>query len=142
MAIVAGVSLACSSALPVFPSVANTEMSATALAAAAVSNGSPPARAIAIGEEVHGMLEGHGASEVFEVLPSSGGTLAVRVMWDSPAILELWFAGVLLAQSDKRLVVVKVPVTAGQRYRVKIGDAAAWDYDDFLVAFTLTMAIE
>jgi hypothetical protein len=100
-----------------------------------------PARTIAIGEQVDGTLEGHGANQLFEVTPSLGGTLTARLTWDSPATLELWVAGVLLAQSDKPLV-VKLPVTPGQPYRVKVGDAAAWDYDDFFVTFSLTTAIE
>jgi hypothetical protein len=49
---------------------------------------------------------------------------------------------VLLGQSKKQPLVVKFPVTAGQPYRVKVGDAAAWDYHNFFVSFTLTTTIE
>jgi hypothetical protein len=135
MVITALVCLACSSAVPVSPSTPSPEMGAPLQPQVGT-----PAR-IAIGQDVHGTLEGHGANEVFEVTPSSGGVLVARLNWTSPATLELWIGSALLGQSDKPMV-VKVPVTAGQPYRVKVGDAAAWDYDDFFVTFTLTTAIE
>jgi len=31
---------------------------------------------------------------------------------------------------------------AGQQYRVEVGDAAPWDYDDLLLGFVLTTSIE
>ena len=83
-----------------------------------------------------------GSSETVELTPPSGGILVACHTWNSPANLELWVAGVLLGQSDRQPLVVKLPVTSGQLYRVKVGDAAAWDYDDLFVRFTLTTAIE
>ena len=94
-----------------------------------------------MGEEVTGTLKVHGAEDVFELAAPSNGTLVVRVSWQTGALLELWFADKYAAVGGS-LMVGRLAVVAGQKYRVTVADGARWDYDDFFVPYVLTASIE
>ena len=112
-------------------------------APSATSPSISPAREITVGEEVTGTLEAHGAENVFELTARSDGTLVVRLSWaPTQGRLELWLADSLSSQSDRPPVVGKLPVAAGRKYRVKVADSAAWDYDSLFLPYALTTAIE
>lgn len=102
----------------------------------------PLLRVIAIGEEVHGTIEGHGTSQVFEFEAPSDGTLRARVTWPATqGHLELWLND-MLAQADTPPVIGRFQVTARHKYQLKVADAAPWDYDALFIDYTLTVAIE
>ena len=99
-------------------------------------------RAIAIGEEVHGTIEGHGTSQVFEFEAPSDGTLRAGVIWPATqGHLELWLND-MLAQADTPPVIGRFQVTARHKYQLTVADAAPWDYDALFIDYTLTVAIE
>jgi len=100
-------------------------------------------RGIAIGENVTGTLQVHGAKNVFELTAPSSGTLVARLSWSSTqGRLELWLADTLSAQSDKPPIAGTLTVVAGQKYRVTVADAAAWDYDELFLPYVLTTDIQ
>ena len=99
-------------------------------------------RPITIGEHVTGLLPAHGSVDAFELTARSSGTLVVRVSWSTRGRLELWLGDTLCSQTDASPIVARLPVVAGQRYQLKIADAAAWDYDEWSMAYTMTTAVE
>jgi hypothetical protein len=95
-----------------------------------------------VGQEVTGMLEVHGLSYTYELTAPSSGTLTARLSWDAnQGSLELWLADTLCAPKSQPTV-AKLLVAAGQKYRIKVADAAAWDYDALKLPFKLTTSIE
>ena len=94
-------------------------------------------------ENVTGTLQVHGAKNVFELTAPSSGTLVARLSWSSTqGRLELWLADTLSAQSDKPPIAGTLTVVAGQKYRVTVTDAAAWDYDELFLPYVLTTDIQ
>ncbi len=88
------------------------------------------------------MLEVHGVSYLYELTAPASGTLTVRLSWDANrGSLELWLADALCAPKSSPTV-AQLLVAAGQKYRIKVADAAAWDYDELKLPFKLTTSIE
>ena len=109
---------------------------------------SPPSPAssptlISVGEEVTGVMEAHGDSYVYELIAPSNGMLTARLTWPTQDALELSVADSASALHSSP-VVGSLPVSAGQKYRVKVtaspGDP--WDYDALYVRFRLSTSIE
>jgi hypothetical protein len=99
------------------------------------------ARAIAVGEEVTGTLEVHGATNVFELTAPTDGLLVARLNWSTTqGRLELWLADALSSQAPPPIV-GQLTVTAGRKYRVMVADSAAWDYDNLFLPYVLTTSI-
>ena len=69
--------------------------------------------------------------------------LTARLTWEptQDASLELSVADSVFALQSSP-VVGRLPVAAGQKYRVKVGDAAPWDYGNLNVRFRLSTSIE
>lgn len=118
---------------------------ATSTNPSAVPSSDTPASSptpINVGEEVNGMLEVHGVSYVYELTAPSSGTLTARLSWDAKqGSLELSLADTLFPSKSPPTVGTLV-VAAGQKYRVKVADAAKWDYDDLKLSFRLTTSIK
>jgi hypothetical protein len=106
----------------------------------------PPApqqdgRVISIGERVEETLRFNGDGKVFQITPSSEGTLIVRVSWDTTnGRLELWYGDRGFVGDG--LIVAKLPVMAGKTYRVSVDDGAPWDYGGLSLPFVLTTSLE
>jgi hypothetical protein len=84
-----------------------------------------------------------GAEDVFELTAPSNATLVVRVSWArTQGRLELWLGDILSSQPGNPPAVGKLRVAAGQKYRIRVADAAAWDYDDLHLTYVLTTAVE
>jgi hypothetical protein len=105
----------------------------------------PPSRftQVAVGQVMTAMFE-HGDQPEFDLITSSAGTLAIELSWTPlQGGLELWFAGELVAQSNKSPIVAKLPVVAGGKYHIRLADHAAWDYDQgWWLRYALTTAME
>jgi hypothetical protein len=94
-----------------------------------------------VGEEVADVLTQHGTERAYTFTAPSTGTVDVRVNWDGTCGgLELWFGNVFAARAPGSIE-AKLPVVAGQQYRVRVADAAAWDYDELWLPFVLTTSI-
>ena len=98
---------------------------------------------ISVGEEVSGVMENHNDSYVYELIAPLNGMLTARLTWPTQDALELSVAdSVFPFQSSPE--VGRLPVAAGQKYRVKVtatpGDP--WDSDAMYVRFTLSTSIE
>ena len=106
---------------------------------------SPPApagRAITVGEAVSDTLTEHGTHRLFELTAPSDGTLEAQLSWDRhQGSLELWIEDAQFVTSVSPAI-GKLRVAAGRTYRVRVEDAAPWDYDALAVSFTLTTALE
>ena len=98
---------------------------------------------ISVGEEVTGVVEAHGVSYVYEVIAPSNGMLTARVSWEpaQDGSLELSVADSVFAPHSSP-VVGSLAVSAGQKYRVKVADAAPWDYGALNLRFRLSTSIE
>jgi hypothetical protein len=97
---------------------------------------------ISVGQEVSGTMKDHGTKDNYDLVAPSSGTLVVRLDWSmAQARLELWFVGRLISQ-DNSPIVARLPVEAGQQYRLTVADAAAWDYDAFNLRYVMTTALE
>jgi hypothetical protein len=71
----------------------------------------------------------------------SDGFLVVRLSWNATqGSLELWLDDQQFTGTS--LIVGKLRVAAGSTHRIKIADAAPWDYDDFHVRFDLATSLE
>lgn len=97
-----------------------------------------------VGEDLRGTFNG---PWMFYELTSPGtGTLVVRLSWDpaTGAKLTIEVANVNFAGSFPNWspVLGRVPVTAGQRYLLKIDQVSPWDYDFSVAPFVLSTAFE
>jgi hypothetical protein len=100
------------------------------------------ATTISVGQEVSGTLKDHGAKDDYDLTASSSGTLVVQLNWSmAQGRLEFNFAGRFVSQ-DNSPIVARLPVEAGQKYRLTVGDAIPWDYDAFNLRYVMTTALE
>jgi hypothetical protein len=126
-----------SSRLPTSPSVPS------ATTPSVPTSPSVALREITVGEEVTGTVEVHGAEHIFELTAPSDGTLLARLSWPpAQGRLELWLADTLSSQSATPPIAGKLTVVAGRKYRVKVADYAAWDYDHLFLPYVLTTHIQ
>jgi len=102
----------------------------------------PSSAEIFVGQQVQSVLVGHGSQHSFELTASSTGTLVVRVTWRPQALVALRVGAHWIAQTSSSPLVARVEVTAGKRYQLGVADGAAWDYDDFVLPYSLTTTIE
>jgi hypothetical protein len=100
---------------------------------------------ISVGKEVKDSLTSHGTDRLFELTAPSDGTLVVRVGWDPrQGRLQLEIADRQFANfpDNSSPIVGELSVVAGGKYRVRIADGAAWDYDNLFLPFVLTTSME
>jgi hypothetical protein len=100
---------------------------------------------IAVGEEVTGTFAVHGAQSVYTLTATADGTLVAQLNW-APALgpLELDLADKQFANypDGKAPIIGRLPVAAGQKYRITVADGAPWDYSVWSAPYVLTTAIE
>ena len=100
--------------------------------------GASSARVIAVGEPISETLIGHGASRLYDVTPGAQGTLRLRITWTDRGLIEVWLDDRPIAQDHSGRIDIDVPVRAGQRYRLWVGDGAPWDYGDWVLTYQMT----
>jgi len=89
-------------------------------------------------------MDFHGVQDVFELSAPRDGTLIVRLSWDiaqgrlSLSVLD----GRLNPRTGDPPIIATLPVEAGSAYRLRVADAAPWDYDVFHLRYVLRTAIE
>jgi len=133
----AGLAAACGSGSGTSPS--------TAASPTVASSTSASARQIKVGEVVTGTLTAPGANASFDLTAPSDGTLVARLTWETQAgRLALTVADKYVQFYPDNLspLVGKLPVAAGQTYRLSVADGAPWDYDRLFLPFTLTTSVE
>jgi hypothetical protein len=111
----------------------------------ATTSGAAAASPIAVGKEVTGTLDFHGAQLVYELTAVSDGTLVVQLVWPpTKGRLQLDIADRMFANfpDNQSPIVGRLPVVAGREYRIRISDGAPWDYDVLNLPFVLTTSIE
>lgn len=106
----------------------------------------PIVRRIQIGDIVADTLVGHGNKLLYEVVAPATGTLTLHLEWK-------WRDGLLSMKVGEEHftafppdwappIAGRLPVDAGQSYRVTVLDAAPWDYDDLRLPFLLTATLQ
>ena len=124
--------------LPASPSTPSSLTSPSSVTATAPS-------AITVGKDVTGMLDAHGAQQVYELTAMSSGTLVARLVWaptDGRLELEIGDRDFANFPENRSPIVGEMPVVAGLRYRIRVSDGAPWDYDGLNLPFVLTTSIE
>jgi hypothetical protein len=139
--------LACTSDLTVSPKVLTDATAPNNLRINPPIRVQTPANAsgeIRVGEVVSGVLTANGDSRVYALIARTRGTVTLRVTWDPRhGALELWIGDRLLVPSgDGSPIVARVRVIAGEKYGVRVADAAPWDYGGLYLPFTLSASIE
>ena len=52
--------------------------------------------------------------------------------------IEVWIDNRPIAQENDGQITVALPVRAGQRYQLWVGDGAPWDYDEGILSYRMT----
>jgi hypothetical protein len=115
----------------------------TCKSANSTSTSANTTREIAVGDVVNDVLVAHGTEHTFSFTAPSTGTVKLRLTWDrSCGFLDLWVANAWLTGAPGSTIDASLPVLAGQRYSVRVADAAPWDYDVLWLPFALATSIK
>jgi len=99
---------------------------------------------IVVGQLVTGALEVHDTANLFELTAPLSGTLVAQLSWPAAqGNLSLSLADVRASSvTPNPPLVARLPIVAGQKYQLRVADAAPWDYDVLHVTYLLTTAIQ
>jgi hypothetical protein len=78
---------------------------------------------------------------LFEITGKADGALTLSLTWDpSRGAIELWLDDRGVQGNPPGRIASTLPIVRGQRYLLRVADAAPWDYDDLHLPFVLTTA--